>query len=181
MYSWKVKKSVWYYIMSNDENVNFQCYASRLDCITGQWSLLSRPERGCHLKFTREVYLDVTIKDAGILVGFVIYIWRVGLKVIFFCHVLDIQELVKSPGKYFRGWAIFWLWPNVMRCAICYHLYNLKNVENTHRGVLLLVVACNFTKSNTPPWVFFTFFKLYKWYQIVQCITNRLQWKRSSV
>ena len=28
--------------------------------------------------------------------------------------------------------------------------------------------ACNFTKSNTPPWVFFTFFKLYKWYQIAQ-------------
>ena len=25
---------------------------------------------------------------------------------------------------------------------------------------------CNFTKSFTPPWVFFTFFKLYKWYQI---------------
>ena len=24
------------------------------------------------------------------------------------------------------------------------------------------------TKSNTPPWVFFSFFKLYKWYQIVQ-------------
>ena len=28
--------------------------------------------------------------------------------------------------------------------------------------------ACNFTKSNTPPWLFFTFFKLYKWYQIAQ-------------
>ena len=26
-----------------------------------------------------------------------------------------------------------------MRCAICYHLYNLKNVKNTHGGVLLLV------------------------------------------
>ena len=24
--------------------------------------------------------------------------------------------------------------------------------------------ACNFTKSNTPIWAFFTFFKLYKWY-----------------
>ena len=24
---------------------------------------------------------------------------------------------------------------------------------------------------DTPPWVFFTFFKLYKWYQIVQRIT----------
>ena len=33
-----------------------------------------------------------------------------------------------------------------------YHLYNLK--------------VAGFTKSNTPPWVFFTFFKLHKWYQI---------------
>ena len=40
-----------------------------------------------------------------------------------------------------------------------------KNVKNTHGGALLLV------KSNTPPWVFYTFFKLYKWYQIAQNIT----------
>ena len=26
-----------------------------------------------------------------------------------------------------------------MRCAICYHLYNLKNLKNTHGGVLILV------------------------------------------
>ena len=26
-----------------------------------------------------------------------------------------------------------------MRCAICYDLYNLKNVKNAHRGMLLLV------------------------------------------
>ena len=32
---------------------------------------------------------------------------------------------------------------------------DMKNMKNTHGGVLLL--ACNFTKSNTPPWVFFTF------------------------
>ena len=36
----------------------------------------------------------------------------------------------------------------------CYHLYNLKNMKNTHAEVLLLVKfqaeACNFTKSNTP-------------------------------
>ena len=31
--------------------------------------------------------------------------------------------------------------------------------------------AYNFTKINTPPWVFFRFFKLYKWYQIVQRTT----------
>ena len=36
-------------------------------------------------------------------------------------------------------------------------LYNVRNVKNTHGGVLLLE-AYNFTKNNTPPWVFFTFF-----------------------
>ena len=28
-----------------------------------------------------------------------------------------------------------------------------------------------FTKSNTPPWVFFTFFKLRKWYEIAQNVS----------
>ena len=67
--------------------------------------------------------------------------------------------------------------PYVMVCAIWYHLYNLKNVKNTHEEVLLLVklqaLACNFTKSNTSPWVFFTFFKLHKWYQTVQSVSYR--------
>ena len=31
--------------------------------------------------------------------------------------------------------------------------------------------ACNFTKINIPPWVFFTFFKLCKWYQIARSST----------
>ena len=39
-----------------------------------------------------------------------------------------------------------------------WYLYNLKNVKNTHGGVLLSIkLACNFTKSNTPPWVFSRF------------------------
>ena len=62
-----------------------------------------------------------------------------------------------------------------MRCVIWYYLYNFKNVKNTNGGVLFLVKleteACNFAKSNTPPWVFFMFFELYKWYQITQNIT----------
>ena len=29
--------------------------------------------------------------------------------------------------------------------------------------------ACNCTKSNIPPWVFFTFF-LYRWYQTAKCV-----------
>ena len=31
--------------------------------------------------------------------------------------------------------------------------------------------VCNFTKRDAPPWVFFMFFKLYKWYQIVQSVS----------
>ena len=67
-----------------------------------------------------------------------------------------------------------------MRCAIWYHLCNLKNVKNTHGGVVILVKLqaedCNFTKINTPPLMFFTFFILYKWYQIAQRITIVNYW-----
>ena len=42
---------------------------------------------------------------------------------------------------------------NGMLCAICYHLFKFKKVKNTHAGVL-----SNFTKSNTPPRVFFSSF-----------------------
>ena len=62
----------------------------------------------------------------------------------------------------------------MMRCVIGYHLYNLKNVKSTHGGVLILVKlqasTCKFTKINTP-WMFFMFFKLYKWHQITQHTT----------
>ena len=48
-----------------------------------------------------------------------------------------------------------------MLCTIWYLSYNLKNVENTHGGVLLLVklqaLVCDFTESNTPQWVFSRF------------------------
>ena len=58
-----------------------------------------------------------------------------------------------------------------MLCAIWYYLCNLKNVKSTHGGMILLVQlqasACNFTKGVDPPRVFFTFFKLYKLYQII--------------
>ena len=43
---------------------------------------------------------------------------------------------------------------DVMHCAIWYHLYNFKNVKNTHGAVLILVKlqakGCNFTKINNP-------------------------------
>ena len=54
-----------------------------------------------------------------------------------------------------------------MLCAIWYHFYNLKHVQNTHGGVLLLV------KLQTE--AFFTFFKLDKWCQNTQSITGTYQ------
>ena len=48
---------------------------------------------------------------------------------------------------------------------IIYLKCGIKKRENTHGEVFILVklqAACNFTKMKTPPWVFFTFFKLYK-------------------
>ena len=65
-----------------------------------------------------------------------------------------------------------WFSKYVMPFEIWCHLYFLKNVQNT-RGGLLLLVACNFTKSVTPPWVFFTFFKFCKWYQIAKIVTYK--------
>ena len=44
-------------------------------------------------------------------------------------------------------------------CTVSYHFYNLKNLENTHGGVLLSA------------------FSLYKWYQVAHDITIKL-WKR---
>ena len=61
-----------------------------------------------------------------------------------------------------------------MRCAIWYHLQNFKKREkHLWRSATFIKVAglgYNFTKSNIPPWVFFTFLKLYKQYQIAQNI-----------
>ena len=50
-----------------------------------------------------------------------------------------------------------------------------KREKHPWRRVKLQASACNFIKINTPPWVFFTFFKLYKCYQIAQRITYILR------
>ena len=50
-----------------------------------------------------------------------------------------------------------------------------KREQHPRRSVTfseLQALACNFTKSKTPPWVFFTFFKLCKWYKIAQSISQ---------
>ena len=56
---------------------------------------------------------------------------------------------------------------NVIRCAIWYHLHNLKNVKNTHQGVFLLVLNVDFSMD-----VFHVFW-------IVQMVPNfekRFKW-----
>ena len=62
--------------------------------------------------------------------------------------------------------------PNyVILCPIWYHLYNLKNVKNTHRVALLLVkLPATLLKVTLHHDYFLRFFKLYIWYQIGQSI-----------
>ena len=60
------------------------------------------------------------------------------------------------PGYHHNGFVATHVLGHMM-----YHLNNIKNVKNNLGGVLLSV-AYNFTKSNTPPWVLSTFFKLQK-------------------
>ena len=59
-------------------------------------------------------------------------------------------------------------------CTIWSFLHNLKNAKNTYGRVIL-------SKSSTPPWVFFTFFTLRKWYQIAQSITYLKQQERNMI
>ena len=50
---------------------------------------------------------------------------------------------------------------------------NLQHhISDALHNLVPFASACNFSKINTPPWVFFMFFKLYKCYQIAQRITH---------
>ena len=51
-----------------------------------------------------------------------------------------------------------------MLCAIWYHLQNIKNIENTHGGVLLLITFSNAKSNSKSKWVFF---------KIIQIVPNR--------
>ena len=60
-------------------------------------------------------------------------------------------------------------------CDALRYLVPFIQITKREKDPLRSVEACNFTKITTLPWVFFTFFKLYKWYQIVQRTTYFLQ------
>ena len=62
------------------------------------------------------------------------------------------------------------MWCFTRFVTICTILKTWKTPMEECYLSLLQAQACNFTKNNTPLWVFFTFFKLYKWYQNAQSI-----------
>ena len=49
-----------------------------------------------------------------------------------------------------------------------------RREKHPQRSITFSKVPGFFTKSNTPPWVFFTFLKLCEWYQIVESTTYLL-------
>ena len=51
-------------------------------------------------------------------------------------------------------------------CNLVLFVHFKKREKHSWRIANFSTSACNFTKTNTSPWVFFTFFKMYKWYQI---------------
>ena len=55
-----------------------------------------------------------------------------------------------------------------MNCATWYHEYNLKNVKNTHRGVLLLVKPATLLKVTL-------LYRCFSRFLIVQMIPNRVK------
>ena len=53
---------------------------------------------------------------------------------------LSINELKNGLNSFYNNFVMSKMWIIIeMFCAIWYHLHNLKNVKNTHGGVLLLV------------------------------------------
>ena len=57
-----------------------------------------------------------------------------------------------------------------MRDLVPFVQFKIREKHPWRNVTFSKVYVCNFIKGNIPPWLFFTFFKLYKWYQIAQNI-----------
>ena len=68
-----------------------------------------------------------------------------------------------------KNFALLFLIYDALRDLIPFE--QIKNREKRPWRSVTYSKVAGFTKSNTLPWVFFTFFKLYKWYQIAQSMT----------
>ena len=106
---------------------------------------------------------SVHLKKSAVFCGFGWHLLKKSLMANFIFSAVILSHIVsrvlglEAKSNYCYIWKTG---PYLMRCMIWYHFYNLKNVENIHEGLLLLVQLqdFNFTKSNTLPWVFFMSF-----------------------
>ena len=85
----------------------------------------------------------------------------------------DFFSKFDQTRSFLRIWTHL-LW-NLIFCAVRLHNYVGYWVNMVHCAIWYQASVYNFTKINSPPWVFFTIFKLYIWYQIAQRITNFLK------
>ena len=85
--------------------------------------------------------------------------------------VLMVWKIKRKPRKCGEFQVLQLLLSLTLRISLERHATDIRHLT----GLLLThfwLLACSFTKSNTPPWMFFTFFKLCKWFQITQRITK---------
>ena len=90
-------------------------------------------------------------------------------------------DVISNGATQCPVWDSFFPIYTIMWCfarfgIICTILKTWKTpMEECHFWWSCRVKACNFTKSNTPPCMFFKFSKLYKWYRIApRIITDSL-------
>ena len=73
---------------------------------------------------------------------------------------------------------VIWWVPIKGKHKLTHLLLDANERNSLQLSVMILIsclcraFACNFTKSNTPPWMFFTFLKLYEWYQMASQLFN---------
>ena len=97
-----------------------------------------------------------------------------------FCKKLVLRNFAKFTGKHLcqscKPHQLYWLWLNFIRLIVIFTQCDIfRNIYDALRDLLPFlqfkkrekhpwraVAFSNFTKINTPLWVFFTFFKLDK-------------------
>ena len=110
----------------------------------------------------RKAWMETSISKPGCLnfVRWMIYVIPIAIRT---CYDVWLSFTNFWTFMFQNGYVDLTLF--AMLWAIWYHLHYLKNVKNIYG-------ACRFQHAIllkvSPPWVCFTFFRLYKWYQIAQ-------------
>ena len=83
----------------------------------------------------------------------------------------DVFRENRIARKFLKSVCLYkYCWPENYRKRANFSLWWQYSELSSFSPNYLLYEPCNFTKSNTPPWEFFIFLKLYKWYQMAQRI-----------